>query len=313
MHFAFQPDPQKSVQFAHISSALSIFSYAIVLVLFVSSLYLLIRSPADDGRARHRFLLAFTITIFSISTIALVSTLLLNFLYPTANFLSFSVASINKNLCTVCWCSPIRQLENVCVTAAIWAADGFMLWRCITLYQGMSRPRQILLSLFCSIMGMVSFAIGLVYTVPLKRTDLSLTLFSSITLLINVATTGLIVGRLLYYQYFLQQAFGPTHKSPYMRIVALFFESAALIVAFNIALLVLVLVHSENDTSSLILLQMMVQIYAISPLMIIFKVAYDRAYRPDTSSFKTRDAQGVVDRDLQSLQFLTSVSPNSAV
>uniref|UniRef100_A0A8H8CGZ3 Uncharacterized protein n=1 Tax=Psilocybe cubensis TaxID=181762 RepID=A0A8H8CGZ3_PSICU len=170
----------------------------------------------------------------------------------------------------------------------------------------MALPRRIGLMSFCSLLALASIAIGLVYIIPSKRTDLSLTLFSLITLVVNVSTTTLIAGRLIYYQYFLRKTFGPAHRSPYMRIAVLFFESAALIVAFNVILVVFVLLHSENDITSLMLVELMVQIYAISPLMIIFKVAYDRVHHTDTSSFKTRDAQDVVDRDLHSLHFITA-------
>uniref|UniRef100_A0A8H7XQJ7 Uncharacterized protein n=1 Tax=Psilocybe cubensis TaxID=181762 RepID=A0A8H7XQJ7_PSICU len=114
-----------------------------------------------------------------------------------------------------------------------------------------------------------SLAVGLVYTFPFTRTDLSLTMFACITLAINVAITGLIVGRLLYHRQFIQDALGREHGSRYMRIITMCIESAALVVGFNLVLIVLVLVKAQEN-AALILLQMMAQIY-VSKIFLIDK------------------------------------------
>ncbi|KDR83019.1 hypothetical protein GALMADRAFT_134531 [Galerina marginata CBS 339.88] len=139
-----------------------------------------------------------------------------------------------------------------------------------------------------------------------------MTLFSAITLVINVGITSLIVGRLLYHRHYLLEAFGPGHGSAYLRVTAMCVESATLVVAFNVVLIVLLFAQKQNN-SSLILLQMMVQVYVISPFLIIFKVAHDRVYRPRTSHSQSRIAQEIVNRDLKTLEFTSEPSTPSSM
>ncbi|KDR83018.1 hypothetical protein GALMADRAFT_863877 [Galerina marginata CBS 339.88] len=150
-------DSRQAREFATISSILSLCSYSMVLLLFVSSLWLLLRAPPDPSKTMRRFLLFFLVSMFSVSTLATVSALVLNFAYPIASFLSFSTPSTNQNLCTVCNCGRIRILENCCVTLVIWAADGFMIWRCTVLYNGIAAIRRLVLLVFCFILGILSF------------------------------------------------------------------------------------------------------------------------------------------------------------
>ncbi|KDR83022.1 hypothetical protein GALMADRAFT_863900 [Galerina marginata CBS 339.88] len=241
----------------------------------------------------RRFLVIFITSMFLISTVAIITTLVLNIVYPTTIFLSFSPESLNRNLCETYRCFPMRLLENCCVTLAIWASDGFRIWRCIILYNGISTLRRVIFLAFCFLLMFLSFAVGLVYMFLFTRTTLSLALFSSITLIINVTITTFIVARLLYHWRYIHDVLGPGHGSRYMKIVAMSIESASLIVVFNLVFIALVLIKFESN-ASFILLQMMVQVYVISPFLIVFRVAYNKASGSPTTGFRTQNAEEIV-------------------
>ncbi|KAH9480706.1 hypothetical protein JR316_0007306 [Psilocybe cubensis] len=136
-------------------------------------------------------------------------------------------------------------------------------------------------------------------------------MFACITLAINVAITGLIVGRLLYHRQFIQDALGREHGSRYMRIITMCIESAALVVGFNLVLIVLVLVKAQEN-AALILLQMMAQIYTISPFLILFRISHGRVHHNPTLEFRVQNAEDVINRDIP-LQFAVANSPESTM
>lgn len=108
---------------ATIGSSLSLSLYAIVLLLYFSSLRLLVRAPPQPSNSMRRFLFAYLTFMFFLSTVAVGLDLSLNFNFPSA---AFSGAAIEQDLCRQLGCSTIRILEKCCVAFAIWAADGFM-------------------------------------------------------------------------------------------------------------------------------------------------------------------------------------------
>lgn len=112
---------------------------------------------------------------------------------------------------------------------------------------------------------LVDIAAGLVYVISnIGYTTLTFILFSSSTVATNVFITSLIVGRLLHHRNYLQQALGPKHRSPYLKIVVLFVESASSVVAFNIAVMFIIITRPENGYYILILVQLTVHIYVSS-------------------------------------------------
>ncbi|KAF8869582.1 hypothetical protein CPB84DRAFT_1803851 [Gymnopilus junonius] len=178
-----------------------------------------------------------------------------------------------------------------------------MIWRCTVLYSGVSLLHRRIILAVCFIMTVVSTA-GIA---PFGSTNLTLVIFSAITLTVNCTVTFLIVGRLLYHRNYLSETLGPCHGSPYMRLTALFIESASLVVIFDIALIILAGVEPQKGHP--LVLGMMVQIYAISPFLIIFKVAYDKVYHQRPTCIQTQDLQDVkLDKTLTALQFAQAPS-----
>ncbi|KAF4617191.1 hypothetical protein D9613_006218 [Agrocybe pediades] len=138
--------------------------------------------------------------------------------------------------------------------------------------------RPIKVSTNCLPYILLAIVIGIVYAIPSTRSHITLTLFSCITLIINVLRTTLIVGRLISHHKFLKTI---GDDSPYVRIMVICIKSALVMVVFNIVFVVFSFVQGSW---SLVLLQMLVQVYVITPLMILFRIAYDRnrAYRAES-------------------------------
>ncbi|KAF8900870.1 hypothetical protein CPB84DRAFT_1009711 [Gymnopilus junonius] len=311
MDVSERDDTKKIKGLATVGSSLSLSLYAVVLLLCFTSFRLLFKAPREQSNSMRRFLFAYLAFMFSLSTIAVGLDLCLNFKFPEAVFSSAAIGE-DLRLCRELGCFTIRLAEKCCVTLAIWAADGFMIWRCTVLYSGIILVGQRIVKFICFIMVIVAIGAGLLYTIPFTnvKADTTLAIFSFITLTINCTVTVLIVGRLLYHRRYLMETLGPGHGSPYLRLIALCIESAALVVKFNVVLIVLILAESQRNLS-FILLEMMVHIYVISPFLIIFKVAHDKVYPPNSTSLGTRDAEDIVDRDLKALEF--SKEPTSSM
>ncbi|KAF9560875.1 hypothetical protein CPC08DRAFT_707746 [Agrocybe pediades] len=264
-------------RYGAISAGLSLVSYAIVIFLYTFCMWVFVRTPSTATK-KMRFLLPIIATaVFLISTCALVSGLLLDFAFPLAFFSSLP-NSTKGDSCSSCLCGSLKNMQNCFVVLAIWAADGFMIWKCTVLYYDLSGFRRIAFLTSCWLLAIASLVIGIVYAIPSTRNHITLTFFSCITLIINVLRTALIVGRLISHHKFLKMT---GDDSPYVRIMAICIKSALVMVIFNIVFVVFSFLQSSW---SLVLLQMLVQVYVITPLMILFRIAYDRnrAYRAES-------------------------------
>ncbi|KDR71329.1 hypothetical protein GALMADRAFT_229660 [Galerina marginata CBS 339.88] len=179
----------------------------------------------------------------------------------------------------------------------IWGADGFMLWRCMVLYQNTSKVARI--ALFC-VLGLISIASlggGILFFSltnlagrPNSLAWLELgtgttTIDLHITPFVNSILAGLIVGRLLYHQRYLWKVLGVGHASPYTKIMMMCVESAALIILNAITAVLANFFYSCMVTAqranlvacfaSTALLSLP-HICVISPFIIVYRVAQGR-------------------------------------
>lgn len=113
----------KSQMISNIGSGLCIAFHTIIVLLFVFSLRLLLRGPLEGFRKMRRFLLAFITFMLCLSTLALISTLLLNFAYPASILATYQA---EYEYAYPIWGIPTRKLSQVYILFSIWAADWFM-------------------------------------------------------------------------------------------------------------------------------------------------------------------------------------------
>jgi len=166
-------------------------------------------------------------------------------------------------------------LGDFCVTLTSWGADGFMLWRCAMLYQGISRPRWLALLSLIVFLALMSFVAGVIFLSG--GIGIGFVTFISATIFLNLVTATLITVRILYYQRFIQKTVGLVgSSSPYTMVIVICLESSALIVVINVITLILAFgPFFQLWGLSLISIPMnlLVHIYVLSPLLIIYRVA----------------------------------------
>ncbi|KAF8880823.1 hypothetical protein CPB84DRAFT_1792317 [Gymnopilus junonius] len=178
-------------------------------------------------------------------------------------------------------------------------ADGFMLWRCIVLYQGIGPIKYLILTVVLGVLGLTSLAIGIAFFVvagiyqtqqgksvlPFVPDSLALPFQNSkqsaissfvmfCTTFVNLTLTSLIFFRLLYYQRFISKTLGTAHASPYTRVITMCVESCALIVVISTTNIVMII---SNHVGYLIPFMLLPHICVLSPLLIVYRVAIGRS------------------------------------
>ncbi|KAF8812851.1 hypothetical protein BYT27DRAFT_7182304 [Phlegmacium glaucopus] len=170
----------------------------------------------------------------------------------------------------------IRIVDLTCTTLANWGADGFMLWRCVMLYEGVSLPqhRRIALIAVLVLLALFSFACGILNII--EGTTLTVT---GVTIILNIFTATLITLRILSFEGYMRKATGVERNSPYTMVVIICVESSALIIVFSLIYLILAFRqnrHVRLVDASYLPLQLLVHIYVLSPLLIIYQVTRGR-------------------------------------
>lgn len=123
--FLFLPHSlfMKSQTISNIGSGLCIAFHTIIVLLFIFSLRLILRVPLEGFRKTGWFLLALITFMLGLSTLALISTLMLNFAYPTSILATYQA---DYEYAYPTWGIPTRKLSQLYISVSIWAADWFM-------------------------------------------------------------------------------------------------------------------------------------------------------------------------------------------
>jgi len=103
--------------------------------------------------------------------------------------------------------------------------------------------------------------------------------YISLTISLNIIVTALICGRLLYLRRQVGNVLGQSYAKMYTSLVAILIESAALFTALGI---VYVIVYARKSQSSIALVQVWGDFCAISPQLIILRVAMGQGWTKDT-------------------------------
>ncbi|CAA7270524.1 unnamed protein product [Cyclocybe aegerita] len=176
----------------------------------------------------------------------------------------------------------IFGLDALLFPLALWGADGFMMYRCIMLYQGVPRAWRIILHSLLGLLSclllvsgimfpVVSFSPTKFFLVDILANPFFITLLLvSLTSFVNLALAALVTVRLHYHQRNTRKILGTEYGSPYSRTIAICIESCALIIVVDLAFIVLFLLNSDT---SVIPGQLLVQASILSPFLIISRVA----------------------------------------
>ncbi|KAF9531312.1 hypothetical protein CPB83DRAFT_98189 [Crepidotus variabilis] len=213
-------------------------------------------------RWRRYFFLIYTIFLFSVSTLAFIAGTL-----GVINMLFHSPEGLNnvQNAFSLFG-------EASSMVLASWSADALMIWRCLILYDSISKIKRTSLASLLGILSLMSLVSGTAYVVT-SRTMLNASMIAFVVAagLLNITITILIVSRIWYHQKYIQNALGSTHTSMYTRLTHLFVESSALVAVFSLTHVGLV---RWRNYALVISHQLLVHIYIISTLLILYRVAY---------------------------------------
>ncbi|KAF8812848.1 hypothetical protein BYT27DRAFT_7182300 [Phlegmacium glaucopus] len=248
---------------------LSAVIYGGILSLSISYVPLLLTTSQNVSRRIRNFLLVYTTFMVAISTL----------------YLSTTTVALTQNIFREDGPNPrlfvqIRILDLTCITLANWGADGFMLWRCAMLCVGVSQRRRIALIAVLVLLALLSLASGIVNITI--GTTLPVT---GVTVVLNIFTAIMITFRIIHFERYMRKAIGMERNSPYTMVVIICVESSALIIVFSLIYLILdarqdwyvnteysKYLKDNSGNPSYVPLQLLVNIYVLSPLLIIYRV-----------------------------------------
>ncbi|KAJ3840439.1 hypothetical protein F5878DRAFT_533689 [Lentinula raphanica] len=161
-------------------------------------------------------------------------------------------------------------------------SDALLIYRCYILWSSW----KIILFPILLYLGGLSMSILLIYESAQPGANFFLghavdfgVPYISLTISLNIIVTALICGRLLYLRNEVNKILGPTHTQMYTSVIAIMVESAAL---FTVLGIVYVIVYARKSQTSIALVQVWGDFCAISPQLIILRIAMGYGWTKDT-------------------------------
>ncbi|OSD05324.1 hypothetical protein PYCCODRAFT_1533092 [Trametes coccinea BRFM310] len=193
---------------------------------------------------------------------------------------------------------PVNVIFYACIFVMTFLCDAMMLWRNWVIWAaaGTTRMTAYLVNVFPSIMLIVSFVMGTLWTLQSSHPGLSMyskqplaygTAYYTLSLGTNVVLTMLIIMRLLKYRRALLDCLPSAHSQHYVSLISIIVESAALYSAFAVAFLVSYAIDAPINQ---IWLAFAISAQPISTYLIIYRVADGQAWTSQTLSSQTMSA-----------------------
>lgn len=269
------PGPDVYLELKMLGTIISAIAYGIVIVLSGNCFLLLVKKRGIYSNRMRIFLVIYVTVMLAISTWAIIQSIW------GITLLIFQDVNVPESL--------LISYSPDTLPLAIWGADGFMIWRCIVLYQDVARGPRVLVVVLLSLLSIFSLACGVLMFVGLNADDSLFTVVLIIfSLLVNIILALLIVLRLVHHQRRIQKVLGAEHGSPYSKIITMCVESSALMLIFSGVYAVLVF---EQANGSLIPFLLFPHICVISPLLIVYRVAKGRSMTTTLKSSERATAQ----------------------
>ncbi|KDR72516.1 hypothetical protein GALMADRAFT_252642 [Galerina marginata CBS 339.88] len=275
-----------------IGSFLSGVAYGIELTLAANCFYLLGKSSQNISKRTRRFHFAFIIYNCLLGTAA--------FAYTMAGVIIATILSRDALIAKVgvYWAPtltvPFSAVELIPTVLVTWSADGFMLWRCVMLYQGISPLNRLAFMFVVVVLTLASLGVGIcglltvIPTIPWEQNQM-LFRFQTASLIINGIVSTLIICRITYHRRYLQKVFGKGYGKPYMKVIAICIESAMLALVWDILFIILSQTADRaglpsTDTEIFPVIKLLIHVNIIYPMLIIFRVAQGKAFPDETTS-----------------------------
>ncbi|KAJ7693634.1 hypothetical protein B0H17DRAFT_1199753 [Mycena rosella] len=253
--------------------------YGMQLFMFFLSNYFLLYT-SSDARKESFFYIFYGSTMLILWTIASSCNALFGQLMwvEHRDVLGGPAAYFGDNLST--WYNTLGTAAGICMN---FLADGLLLYRCYVIWGS-----QLKIVAFPILMyfGAMSMAILLIYESAIPGASFftgdSVSFgvpYFWLTISLNIITTSLICGRLLSVRNRVRSILGEQYCQTYTGVVAVLLESA---LPFTVLGIVYVISYARNSSYSFAFLQIWADFCAISPQLIILRVAMGKAWSKDT-------------------------------
>ncbi|EJD46594.1 hypothetical protein AURDEDRAFT_164417 [Auricularia subglabra TFB-10046 SS5] len=176
------------------------------------------------------------------------------------------------------WAVYVGYVFYICMA---WLQDILLIWRLFIFWERKHYMLVVPGSLF-----IVSFVLGAMLLAQIGQPGANVwqsvsfnifTIWFAIEISTTIYITTLIVARLVMMKYRLRKIFGPSYHSPYLSIAAMLIESGLM---YSVAALVFLISYVRNSPFQNMVLNMVGQIEAIAPVLIILRVAQGRGLGP---------------------------------
>ncbi|KAF9559959.1 hypothetical protein CPC08DRAFT_496808 [Agrocybe pediades] len=279
---SIDPDTELVMEMTIAATVTAGICYGFLAMLCYNCFSVLLQATHLYSRRMRLFFLAYVITMFLLSTGALVQQIG----YMIWNFKSLVESSLWSSISP--WGLDTSPMPYT-MPFILWGTDGLLMWRCLILYQGIPRAGNWTIKILLVFLSLTSLGTGISYYYVSQNQDVPNpnwinfvigTSRVSLELLIpsvNFILTSLLAARILYKQARLRTILGSARRrsSPYTKIAMICIESSALIVVVAVAGLAV-------NTYGFPFVQLP-HICVISSLLIVYRVAQGRSFEAVTS------------------------------
>ncbi|KAJ7071441.1 hypothetical protein C8F01DRAFT_434059 [Mycena amicta] len=272
------PDQLTFERAFYIGSYLTAILYGMHLFMFFLSNYFFLASP--DWRKESSFYIVYGTVMLLLWTIAHSCNAVLgqNIWIDHRDIVGGPAQYLFDNIAA--WYNTLGTVSGIGMN---FMADGLLLYRCFIIWGSSYKIIALPILLY---FGAMSMAILLIYESAIPGASF----FSGdsvsfgvpyfwLTISLNIMTTGLICGRLLAVRHRVRAILGEQHCQTYTGVVACLLESALPFTALGI---VYVIAYARNTPYSFAILQIWADFCAISPQLIILRVALGKAWSKQT-------------------------------
>ncbi|TFK44018.1 hypothetical protein BDQ12DRAFT_562 [Crucibulum laeve] len=258
-----------------IGVSLSTLGYGVVLTLFILTLTLL-RITKTRSKFTNNLLRVYISLLFAIDTVA------------TALALYATTGALVDRHCPEGYIpvNPYFGKSNVVYCLLNLTSDTLLIWRCTVIFNSSRIPRWVYMGIpiffLVTSLGVGIPAVVLSTMRRSKFNDRLLMIYVLITLITNTVITAMIVTRLMLHRKRVANILG--RVSAYTGIINILIESALIIIVVDIFFVVTFAVYSP---SAAIAFQMWIQVQAIAPMLIIFRVAQGKAWSGSSGDVAT--------------------------
>ncbi|KAJ7602491.1 hypothetical protein DFH06DRAFT_1311448 [Mycena polygramma] len=273
--------------------AISLMVFGIVFSVFLRTMYLLIDEPPRRDERRNLALIAYTFFLFALGTI-----------FVFMDLYSLQLAFVdNRNApggpmayFYSQYGTPISVVPNACSVIGDWLAAGFLLYRCLKIFQ-----LNIAIVAVPILMYISSIGLGIMLLFQASRPNATLWTkttvnfgipYYTITAALNVLITAMIATRLLLYRWTLHKVLGTERALtvPYATVASMLVESCVLYAATSILFLV---PYGIKNPISNVFIPILIQVQLLAPLLIILRVADRRGWNKDTATLDPTAATSI--------------------